>query len=340
MSVNLVAIDLGFLYTKSVVNDKEFLFQSVVGTAKKLRFDDVRLTNNMERIITHVDGNDFFVGDLAIRQSDVIIHSLKPNRFDSEATKTLVNSVYALGLGNGMHEVCVVSGLPVSHYTTYKDQINLLFSGHSQFLTLANNNRISGEVKILGCKLIPQPFGLYIDFLLDSNGMVERKDVATRTVAVIDIGFGTTDVYVVNALEPIESLTFSTQTAMNHTYSLISNRIEELCDISLPLYKIESVVKSNALEVKGKRYAVDGLIKWAYEMTATQLLSEIFSKWKNTWEIDQIIIGGGGSIPLYAHIEKELQNAILVNDPQLGVVRGYTKWGRRNFSGVIQNAKR
>src|SRR5690606_24338670 len=97
--MNISAIDLGFLYTKALVNGKKILMKSVVGNSKPQRFADLNmgLKSDTDHIESRVGTEDFFVSDLAIEQSDTVYYSLKDNRFDSKATEVLVRT--ALGLG-------------------------------------------------------------------------------------------------------------------------------------------------------------------------------------------------------------------------------------------------
>lgn len=339
---SLVSLDLGFLFVKAIVDGSPIRCKSVVGNGKNLRFEDMRISSMSceDRLSVVMDGNNYFVSDLAIKQSDSVSNSLNPNRFNSKAVKALYQTVLGLGLGSGTHEVYVVSGLPVSHYSKFKSELREMILSVSDYHVRNDAVQIGGSLNVVGCKFIPQPFGIYLDHVLDSRGIIEKKQFASGTVGVIDIGFGTTDIYVVNALEPVESLTFSTDTAMSHAYSLISDRLEEMYGTCLPLYKIESVVDSGFFELKGVRHDFSKIISWAFELTANQLLSEISNKWKRSWEIDNILIGGGGGFRLYDYLRLEIPSCQLVSDPQFSVARGYEKWGKRHFAEVALNGKK
>lgn len=339
--MKLCAIDLGFLYTKAIINHKPIIIKSVVGDSKPLNFKDLDMgleKEEKDHISSKVDGMEYFVSDLAIDQSDTVLHSLKANRFDSNATKILLSTVFGLGLGQGGHFTYIVSGLPVSHYAKFKDDIKTLFMGegqaHHQFSVRDGEVVLRGTVKTLEGRFIPQPFGALLDRVLSDKGDIEDKDLAKKTVAVIDPGFGTTDVYVTKALSPVEKLTFSTQTAMNHAYRIIANKIEENFNVTLPLHQIELVVRKGEFRKSGKSYDMKPVIQWALSATAEQLVSEIFNKWKTIHEIDHIILAGGGGIALSPFIMKEFDNISLNPDSQWSIVRGYEKWGKRTWKVV------
>lgn len=331
--MNISAIDLGFLYTKAIVNGKPILMKSVVGNAKPQRFADLNmgLKDDVDHLQSRVGMEEYFVSDLAIDQSDTVIHSLKDDRFNSTATEVLVKTAFGLGFGNDLVDSKVVSGLPVSHYAEYKDNISKLFLKSHNFEVRDNGGLIKGSVRVTDGVFIPQPFGALLDRVLSDDGNISDKALAGKTVAVVDPGFGTTDVYVADALSPVERLTFSTKTAMNHSYSLIANKIEEKFGVLLPLHGIEKVVRKGEFRKSGKVYPMKEITQWAYRATAQQLLAELTNKWKTIHEIDHILLAGGGGQALSQYILPEFPNIELLNDPQWAVVKGYYKWGVRKF---------
>jgi plasmid segregation protein ParM len=332
--MNIIAVDLGFMYTKALINGKPVIMKSVVGNKRVQRFNDLNMgmKDDTDNLQCRVGTEEYFVSDLAIEQSDTVLHSLKGDRFSSEATEVILKTSMAVGLGNDTIEAITVSGLPVSHYTRYKQDIARLFIKTHNFQVLNNGSLLRGSVKITDGKFIPQPFGALLDRILNSDGTVADKGLATKTVAVIDIGFGTTDIYTADALSPVEKLTFSTTTAMNHAYSLISNKIEEQFGVMLPLHSVEKVVSSKQFRKSGKVYNMEDLIQWAYKATAQQLLAEVTNKWKHAHEIDHILLSGGGGIALSRYIMTEFDNIELLNNTQWSVVNGYHKWGVRQFA--------
>jgi plasmid segregation protein ParM len=339
--MSISAIDLGFMYTKSIVDGKRHIMKSVVGQGRKLKFRDLDLGGKTgdDIIFKEEDGNLCFVSDLAIKQSDVVLHSLKDNRFNGEAVDVLMRTALGIGLGSGVHGTSVVSGLPVSHYDIYKDDIIDLFvgdGGKSHYFEIEEDQTMihKGKVNMFKGKFIPQPFGALLDFLLDDSGQIKDNRIASKTIAVIDPGFGTTDVYVVDALTPIEKLTFSTKVAMNYAYQLIGNKIEQELGKTVALYEIEGVVLTGELRKGGSRYNMQPVIDWAFRMTAEKLVTEISNKWKDEVNgIELIVVSGGGGASLFPTIQEDFtMETILLPDPQWAVVNGYYKWGVRNFA--------
>jgi len=190
---------------------------------------------------------------------------------------------------------------------------------------------IKSIVSITQSRLLPQPFGTLLNKVLSNKGDIEDKGLVNRTVAVIDIGFGTTDILVSESLTPIEKLTFSTPTAINHTCRLISSKILEKFGVMLPIYKLSDIITSKKFIQKGMSHDITSIIDWASASTSEQLLGEIQIKWLNDWEIGHVLFTGGGSILLYQYLSPYFPSSELVVDSQWANVNGYTKWGMRTW---------
>jgi hypothetical protein len=302
-------------------------------------FLDMGKSKTQDNIVCIYEDETIFVSDLAIQQSDTVIHSLKPNRFDEKAMRVIRNVSYAMSLGNGQHECNIISGLPTSHYSKFKDNITKLFMPGTNvtqdYEVYVNGQRIKGSVKPCDGRFVPQPFGALIDEILDDNGSIADKELASLTVAIVDIGFGTTDIYVCNALTPVEKLSFSTTTALGQAYQLIADKISEK-GTDLPLYKVEQVVQDGVwVGEGGKTYNMKSTIDWALQSTAEQLVSEIYNKWRNTNQVHAVRIAGGGGIRFSPYMLSEFSNTKTCHHGQFAVVKGYEKWGKRTWKDVV-----
>lgn len=336
---NIVAIDLGFLYTKAIINGRRIIMKSVVGNSKEQRFKDLDVGINTGRddIISRIDEEEYFISDLAVNQSDTVYHSLREDRFNGFAVDALVKTSLGLGLGDGEDKSGkVVSGLPVSHYNRYKKDIEELFLGEenkNHYYDVSDSDiSYSGNILLLEGKFIPQPFGALVSKLLDSDGDVTDLSIAKQRIAVIDPGFGTTDVYVADSLASVEKMTFSTPVAMNRAYGLISDKIEEKFSVTLPLYRLESIVHTKEFKKNGKTYDMTSIINWAFQMTSNEILSVIENKWKNDLHtVDLILLAGGGGSALAQYLLPEFSNIELLEDSQWSVVEGYYRWAVRQY---------
>jgi hypothetical protein len=334
---------------KAIVNGKRIMMKSVTGDAKPLHFREFDLTPKEELEKTDfIKAGEYFLSDLAIDQSDTVYHSLKDDRFNEDVTKALVKACFGIGLGYGQHSSYVVSGLPINHFAKFKDNIKGMFMGNGQETHTFNVQweRVMGvdhmeithkpasalgTVRTIEGRFLPQAHAAAMSSILDEQGNIADKVRAGKTIAVIDPGFGTTDVYVLSALKAVERLTFSTDIAMNTAYRLIANKIQDSFGVSLPLYKVAAVVRNGTFTKDGKVAPMKPVIDWAFKATAQQFLAELYNRWKNTHEIDETLVAGGGGKELYPYLMREIKNTSLLPNSQWAIAEGYDRWGRMTW---------
>ncbi|HAD05457.1 MAG TPA: hypothetical protein DCF93_12845, partial [Desulfuromonas sp.] len=71
--MEILGIDIGFGFTKATNGSRELVFKSVFGEATELQYRENLIGDNAgdEHLQVEIDGKEFFVGELAERQSNV-----------------------------------------------------------------------------------------------------------------------------------------------------------------------------------------------------------------------------------------------------------------------------
>lgn len=323
---NLV-FDLGYSNAKL----PNVQFPAIVGTGRKIRFstgfdfrsfvDDMRINYN---------GVEYFVGDLARRQSDQVFFDLNEDRYNSDATQILMKT--CLGLLAKENEITygtVVTGLPLD-YLKYKDELrNMLETDHSIELN-------GGERKVIVDKsvIIPQPMAVFFDMLLDDEGNVIDKSLANKTIGIVDIGFGTTDLAYVRNMEFIDKYSRSRTVAMHTVHEFVAEKIADKFNVTKEIYEIEEAIRSHRIKIKDSTYDISKVVEKAYSTVATKIVEVVNATWKNREDIDMIVLAGGGSIAMEKYLVDAL-DANLIFDAQFAILRGYQKLGRKIQKDVL-----
>ncbi|AZR72497.1 hypothetical protein BBF96_03330 [Anoxybacter fermentans] len=326
MSKN-IAVDVGFGFVKATDGNKEVIFPSVVGEGREIRYKPGVTINNdaIKNLFAEVDGEKYFVGDLATRQSEFLQSTLSGDRTNSIEYDVLFKTACAL-LNNGSTEVNIVTGLPVNEFTQYKNTLEkMLLRIHKIKL-----NDISYSFEIKRAKIIPQPFGTVFNLLLDDQGEIQKREYVNMKIGVIDIGFRTTDFIVVDCLEFVDKLSSSTTVALSSAYKLVGHSLNERFGINKPIYQLDKFIRTGFIPYKGQQMDIRELVGKAFALTTNNIISEVSSLW-NIWELDQIIITGGGGVELYAYLKAHIDNCVLVNEGQFSNVKGYLKLANRSF---------
>ena len=74
---NVLAVDIGYGYTKGMTPKTQVLFPSIVGPAEKVRFETDVIVTDGQSIALEVEGRHFFVGEQALKRLPILISSLR-----------------------------------------------------------------------------------------------------------------------------------------------------------------------------------------------------------------------------------------------------------------------
>ena len=329
-----IGVDLGYGFVKASDGKKDRIFPSVVGQARTLRYitDESPEQNLINNLHVVVDDREYFVGDLANRQSDVVLFSLNENRMDERISKVLLSTVLALLAEGRATNYNIVTGLPVGYFTETKQALTQLYKGRQTITLKRNQNPVQDYTLMVNeVKVLPEPFGSLFDLILDYSGNIVDENLAASKVGIIDVGFRTTDYIVVDNLENIDRLSGSSTTALSTAYVLISELLKEEFKISKPIYQLDQIVRSGSIRISGKTYNLEEIKKHAFGVVAEKLITEINSLWTNKWELDMVFITGGGGVALAEYLMPHFENSLLTKEAQFANVYGFRKLAQRLF---------
>lgn len=327
-----IGIDLGFGFVKATDGEKDFIFPSVVGAGQDLTYRSELTTyvDPIENLSVSIDGKKYFVGDLAIRQSDILSRSLGENHAQEKNTKVLLLTALALFVQGESDEFNVVTGLPPSYYLANKDILAAMIKGNHTIMINVDGVDQKKTIVVDKVKIIPQPMGTMFHKLFDSKGVLEDKEMARSKVGIIDVGFRTTDFTVVDKLEYIDKLSYSTTTGMSNAYGIIADYLRNNFRVYKENYEMDEIVQKAQIKVAGKVHSLEQVKKDAYEQVATKIMTEMNSIWDQR-DLDLILLSGGGGQAMAEYILPELETASLVENSQTANVRGYLKLAHKVF---------
>ena len=321
-----VGIDLGYGYVKVTDGQKEYLFPSTVGLGTELKFNSLLLNfkKPTDNLVITVDNKKYVVGDLAIRQSQMVTRSLGRNRVEDISAKVLLLAGLALFAENGEQKFNVVTGLPVDYYQLYKDDWALLMQGTHAIKFGSGSEERPKIITIDNIQMIPQPFGTLYDRKLDSEGTLLENELAGLKVGIVDIGYKTSDLALADDLEFVGRQSISSEIAMSTAYNLIAQKIQEKFKLEKETYEMDKIVESGVVRVAGVPHDISEFKKEAFSLLADKIATEVNSIWDKR-EIDVILLTGGGGKAISEYFLPKFPQAVLVNGPQFANVRGYLK---------------
>ena len=308
MPMSVAGVDIGFGWTNAMATGKDLRIPSVIGIAQSL-FDS---PNDKAKGISIWHGErEYFVGTLAIQQSEQRFFSLKEDKADSFISEVLL--LASIGyLSRGNEEISLVTGLPVDFYFKQRARLTQLIEQCNDTLI---KMQIDGQLielrsRITRHKAVPQPLGALMSVVLSSGGEIVNKTLAAKSVLVVDIGTYTCNLLAVNGLEIIQPLSKTLPLGLHVAYKTISRELG-----GAPVYEVDAKI-------------VAGRIR-GYEKTLQALAEQItFEVEGINTDFDVYLIAGGGGAQLIEWLLPG-RNPEIVPDPQGAICRGYRNLGAR-----------
>lgn len=321
--MKVVGIDIGYGFLKVTDGESNFVIPSVIGNAVELTFDMGKSGKNLHNISIEVDGEEYFVGELAIEQSGHPYRSLSVDRTTDTVTKVMFLTSLAMTTEHEMESFTVVTGLPVKDFVMYKQTYIDKFTGTHEIV-------FNGEKRTLHIDkviVVPQPYGSFCDGLFTEEGEID-EDFAENHVGIIDIGYGTSDFIQVKNYRYLERFSSTSANGISSIYRDIANYLSTHHSIHKEDFELEAIIRSGELKIRGGAIDISEALKSSKRSLAKKVANEIKSMWSNLPEVSLIIVAGGGGALLYDELAEILgDDIVLAENSQLANVRGYRNWG-------------
>ncbi|PIE75139.1 MAG: hypothetical protein CSA18_01310 [Deltaproteobacteria bacterium] len=340
--MDVIGIDVGFGFTK-VSNGKEnYIFQSVLGDPVNIQFK-TNFGNNffLDNIHVTIDNKSYFVGEYAAKQCFTREFTLDQSRFISEFVKILALTAAGIYGENGI-SMNIISGLPVAYLSNDNEAFARNLEGeHNITYHYPDGSQKSKKLQVKSVQLMPQPLGSVFNILMDETGRVVNSDLNNQKIGVIDIGFKTTDFTVFDHMKYIEKSSSTTDLGISRSFMAISEKLKKESGIQVELYRLFNSVKSGYIKIKGKEYNIANLRDRVFEYSAREIIASIERLWRDDWDLDYVVLTGGGSRVLYEYLaplfDVDLYPDDASQDIRFNNVKGYLKFGRNMWQKKIVN---
>lgn len=341
--MQVIGLDVGFGFTKATNGRETQVFKSVVGDAAEATFNEQLLpTRSVLGRHLQLNGETFYVGELAEQQSRGRGFTLDPNQFIAKYARTLAVSACA-PIADGGTPLRIVTGLPISFFRKYKDPLTqLLQQRHVVTLLKPNGEKDERTLNVERVRVIPQPFGSLFNLMLNDLGKAASQRYINEKIGVIDVGFRTADYSISDKTRYSERGSQSTDSGVSIAFTAIANALQEKSGVAIELYRLYDAVTRGTIKIKGKRYDITALVKQAFTALATRVATEVNRLWSDDWDLDAIVVSGGGGAVLAPYLQPLLEGELIPvpadQDARLNNVIGYWKYGLHLWSGSTATA--
>ena len=331
--MQILGIDLGFGFTKATNGERSLVVKSVIGEATDQQFGGPMPEARLGDDHLHIEMEDrgIFAGDLAERQSSLRSFTLDQDRFITDSAKVLALAV-ASELATSEEPINLVTGLPISSYRAKSDELARLLRDRHAFTVIdLDGKRHRTVLEISDVRVIPQPFGSMYDMVLDDAGKVGDRQLLQQKIGIVDIGFQTSDLTVSDRGTFLERASQSTETGVGRAFATIAGKIREKSGVTVELYRLYEAMEEGRIKIRGDSFDLSRLIEHVLTQLATDIASDANRLWADEWDMDAIVITGGGGAVLAPYLAPLLSGRVLPvetgRDARLNNVRGFLKFG-------------
>lgn len=341
----VVGIDIGFGFTKAFNGRDAIAFKSIFGEATDIQYREQLLGNPRPEEHLHVElgGTGYFVGELAERQSNVRSFTLDQDQLISGFARIMaVAALTRLAARN--EPLRVVTGLPISYYRRHREELAKLLSGRHEVASVDHTGQRSETViQVSHARVIPQPFGSLFDHMLSELAEVADRRFVQEKIGIIDVGFRTCDCTIADRTRYSGRGSQTTDSGIARAYAGIAAKLRELTGVNVELYRLYDAVARGAIKVRGKTVDLKPLVEEAFGKLASSIAGEVERLWADDWDIDRIVITGGGGAALAPYLRPLLSGEVLAldagADARMHNVRGYWKYGMNVWGKELRAAK-
>ena len=336
--MQVLGIDIGFGFTKASNGKDTFIFKSIFGEDADIQFwADFGKDTPTDHIHVTIDGKTYFIGDLAEQQSSVLHFTLDQEKLITDFVKILSLTVAGMFVDHQGGPINVpinlVSGLPIGFFKQHHERFHELLTGHHRVTYHSHDGQeTTKELYINKVRMLPQPLGSVLNLLMDDSGKITNKTLANQKIGVVDIGFRTTDFTILDRLRYIDRGSRTMETGISKGFSVIANKLREKCGVNVELYRLYDAAETGSIKMRGHGFNFVKIRDQVYSQLATSIANDIDRLWADDWDIDAIILTGGGCRDLAHYLQPKITgNIIPVDfdvDPRLNNVLGYLKYGQ------------
>lgn len=331
-----IAADVGYGYTKALSADGGRLsFPSVIAPEEEdSALDDALGTKSShQRVVVsrlNVARETWLFGSAAM----VAPGAVRP--WASEASQregydVLVYAAIGSLLRNTAIEsvdVNLVVGLPLGVYGSQRDALRSSLRSCDAYVAV--NDRVQNRIRFSNVLVLPQAAGAYYAAVLNADGSVKAPELLKRPAGVIDIGFRTTDYFVMQrddeGLRPVKALSGSLDTGISDVYETLRRRAQGATGHMIDSLRIETALRQQdgILLDMGKEIDLRPWVEEEAQDIARRIMDELRMAWgKHLASLGTVLLAGGGAIVLGKSM-KALHPALrMVDDPVFANASGF-----------------
>ncbi len=329
-----IGFDGGYGNTKVVTSRGERLeIPSVVGGGFQRKYADVfghQSSLSTDNIHVKLDGRNYFVGELALRESKTPSTAFEINKINHPNNRVIIAATTAYLMHQEIEDIIIVASLPLMEFATQKKELKDYLTDFSADVIIYNGTQeISRKVQFAHAAVFPQAAAaLY--YLAKQERYASLINTDKSVVAIADIGMKTLDVVVLeigDKIDIMESMSFGFHTGVSLIHDYLGRVVQEKTGINLSIPELDVILRQSG---KWCNYDFSEAIAEGKAELMRMVNDEINEKWPERLKlrINKVFLIGGGGQYLFeefknSHALKFIQDDIeLPPNPRMANAEG------------------
>lgn len=342
-----VSVDVGYGYVKAISSSgKKVLFPSVVGSGREQSLGHFISNKNgdidLSELHIKINGKHYYVGEMALKNSLDGSRVFERERYNHEYSTILMNTAIHLITDPTTTEVTLFTGLPLDYYRTQHSEFKQkLLEKSPEIEWVSGLNLGKRRVRIKEVGVFPQGMSAVWATLMNHDGKTYKKQLLEEgnQIAIIDVGFRTTDVCVVEmkgggGFIPLLPFCETIDQGVVNLYENIKIAYQNKTGGSdISENKINRILKQKYITYKGKKVDLTQEIEESFKAVANSIIDRINKLWKEEADtFDYIFVVGGGGQLFFDYLQNNFDNRLLsIVSSQFANAIGYYRIGKMLF---------
>jgi plasmid segregation protein ParM len=340
----LLGLDLGFGFTKCTDGEQSVIFPSHLCRAVECADHSEDPGEGVRRI--ELDGDDYIIGD--DRSGTAVFENFarEPERLLDDYGRHLALAALADFAGQES-PIYLVVGLPVAHLRRWETPlVERLVGYHKVGLHPTDGPPARKNIHVRKLHVVPHPLGAFTNLIMDAEGRRQSSGYDEQKIALVDIGFRTTDVMVMDAARFCHRGSDTIHTGVGNGFESIARRLHGETGMVPNLGRLYQAIGRGYIRIGDQEYNLKNLREETYLRLSKALADRINYALRDEWDLERVVLTGGGASDIAETIAPLIsgevvlvehdQDARLANaQGQLGLARHM--WGA---SGLCGNGNR
>jgi hypothetical protein len=308
----LYAFDLGNGFCKLRSRHVSAEFRSIYGVLSRRN----TLVNIAEKLVIQLDETKYVFGDDVRLLCDTEPTALTSRiRYTSDRYRLLFASAlwrtFGHLVGEGVLYPRGVISIPVGEFNVQKDkEVRQLLQGAYQIGGL-NETTLYVQIRPDDLIIIPEGLGTFWLAAFHENGEMDER-FAVGNTAVIDIGFYTTDVVLMQNGMYVVGGAQSADIGMGTVAAAVLEELRRQGAYGLDMYQVDEVLGVPAITINGQTYDLSQSVDLELSALAERILNFVNSTLRGK-NIRTVLLGGGGAALLHPYLSGASANPWLLS---------------------------